>query len=195
MHFHGYLWVGEKAEFDKESRRRLPVEPWPGADPDTSAQRAALHRTLTEEFLRSPLPPIEVALWLLKPAHLVAGSWDGAESAAAWLGARLEEYAPRREPLLDGRTAHLRGLVGRLTGTLLRGGDVSLGYYLGPPAFLSLAVVACSPNRAAPGLPCPERADGRAPLRSRGPDSGSAPAPASAPPSGASPAPGPYPAS
>ncbi|WP_307847176.1 hypothetical protein [Streptomyces sp. F63] len=181
MHFHGYLWVGEKAEFDKESRRRLPVEPWPGADPDASAQRVALHRTLTEEFLRSPLPPIEVALWLLKPARLVAGSWDGAESAAAWLGARLEEYAPRFEPPAGGGAAHLRGLVGRLTGTLLRGGDVSLGYYLGAPAFLSLAVVACSPNRAAPGLPCPERAEGRADGRATARDEGPGfqPAPAS----------------
>ncbi|NJQ01859.1 hypothetical protein [Streptomyces zingiberis] len=157
MHFHGYQWVGEKSEFDRESRRRLPVEPWPSTDAVAGAERSEAYHVLTEEFLNSPVPPVEVALWLLKPAELVSGSWERADDAAGWLGARLAAYAPRFEPDADRSPAHLRGLVGRLTGTLQHGGDVSLGYYLGTPVFLSLAVVACSPERAEAGLPCPAK--------------------------------------
>lgn len=50
------------------------------------------------------------------------------------------------------------------------GGDVSLGFYLERPAYLSLAVVTCSPNRAKPELACPAaRAAGtdQAPGRTR----------------------------
>jgi hypothetical protein len=37
------------------------------------------------------------------------------------------------------------------------GADVSLGFYLERPAYLSLALVTCSPNRSKPELPCPAR--------------------------------------
>ncbi|GGU73339.1 hypothetical protein GCM10010260_01270 [Streptomyces filipinensis] len=39
--------------------------------------------------------------------------------------------------------------------TLCSGGDVSLGFYLERPSYLSLAAVTCSPNRSKPELTCP----------------------------------------
>lgn len=38
---------------------------------------------------------------------------------------------------------------------LSTGADVSYGFYLERPTYLSLAVVTCSPNRSTPTLPCP----------------------------------------
>ncbi|MFC9469664.1 hypothetical protein [Streptomyces coelicoflavus] len=38
---------------------------------------------------------------------------------------------------------------------LRSGGDVSLGYYLERPTFLSLALVTCSPKDGSRALPCP----------------------------------------
>ncbi|MEU7425896.1 hypothetical protein [Streptomyces sp. NPDC040750] len=35
------------------------------------------------------------------------------------------------------------------------GGDVSLGFHLERPAFVSVALVTCAPNRARPELRCP----------------------------------------
>ncbi|GCB48188.1 hypothetical protein [Streptomyces sp. NL15-2K] len=35
------------------------------------------------------------------------------------------------------------------------GGDVSLGFYLERPFYLSVALVTCSPNLAHPELACP----------------------------------------
>ncbi|MFF5442696.1 hypothetical protein [Streptomyces achromogenes] len=46
-------------------------------------------------------------------------------------------------------------LVGSAAERLRSGGDVSLGACLERPAFLSLAVVTCSPNRALGSHPCP----------------------------------------
>lgn len=37
-------------------------------------------------------------------------------------------------------------------------GDLSYGFYLERPSYLSLALVTCSPNRTGPGLPCPDGA-------------------------------------
>lgn len=70
-------------------------------------------------------------------------------------GERLAEHASRFVSRADRDSARLAGTVAYVTETLGWGGDVSLGYYLGRPSFLSLAVVTCSPNRAAPDLECP----------------------------------------
>ncbi|MFE0425131.1 hypothetical protein, partial [Streptomyces sp. NPDC058953] len=40
---------------------------------------------------------------------------------------------------------------------LAQGGDVSHGFYLERPSYLSLALVCCFPNRARPELHCPVR--------------------------------------
>nr|WP_116215845.1 hypothetical protein [Streptomyces olivoreticuli] len=128
MHFHGYLWVGDKAVFDKESVRRAR---------------------------ETEVPPLEAAHWLGKPAKLMHGSWQSPTEAARWVRERLTEYAPRFASASDRDAARLAGRVSCVAEMLEWGGDACLGYYLGRPLFLSLAVVSCSPNRAAPELDCP----------------------------------------
>lgn len=103
----------------------------------------------------SEVPPIETAHWLLKPAGHIRGTWRKPEEASAWLGTQLVEYTPRfgcgrRQP-----EAWITGTVVSAAERLTRGCDVSLGFYLVRPLFLSLALVTCSPNRASPDLLCP----------------------------------------
>ncbi|OWA14582.1 hypothetical protein B9W68_10530 [Streptomyces sp. CS227] len=52
-------------------------------------------------------------------------------------------------------TARLAGLVESTAERLGSGADVSFGFYLERPSYLSLAVVTCSPNRGQAGLACP----------------------------------------
>ncbi|MFF9062042.1 hypothetical protein ACF09K_25595 [Streptomyces sp. NPDC014882] len=153
MHHHGYLWTGPKARFDDEALRRPPHP-----DPPPAGSRPELierYRQVAAEFRTSDLPPLETAYWLLKPRTLVRGTWDEAKEAAAWLGERLAEYAPRFASEGEGDVARLSRLVDAAAVRLRSGADVSYGHYLERPAYLSLAVVTCSPNRAAPELPCP----------------------------------------
>lgn len=110
---------------------------------------------MAAEFPTTDLPPLETAYWLVKPPSLVRGTWDEAKGAAAWLGERLAEYAPRFALERDRDTTHLAVLVDSAAERLGSGADVSLGFYLERPSYLSLAVVACSPNRSMPQQKCP----------------------------------------
>lgn len=110
---------------------------------------------MAAEFRTSDLPPLETAYWLVKPRSLVRGTWDEAKEAADWLGERLAEYAPRFTTERDRDPVRLARLVDAAAERLQAGGDVSYGHYLERPSYLALAVVTCSPNRAAPDLPCP----------------------------------------
>lgn len=153
MHHHGYLWTGPKARFDQEALRRPPhpEPPPPGSRPELIAR----YREVTAEFPASDLPPLETAYWLLKPGSLVRGTWHSAQEAAAWTRQRLDEFAGRfAGETWSGRRAP-DALVASAAERLGTGGDVSLGFYLERPAFLSVALVTCSPNRARPELPCP----------------------------------------
>ncbi|MEU8582341.1 hypothetical protein [Streptomyces abikoensis] len=153
MHFHGYLWVGDKAVFDKESARRPPshVEPTATSPPDVVDR----YREAVAEWRVTAVPPLETKYWLVKPGKLIRGTWADPGEAIRWLGERLAEYAPRFASPADRDSAHLAETVAYAAETLGWGGDVSLGYYLGRPSFLSLSVVTCSPNRAGPDLDCP----------------------------------------
>ena len=153
MHHHGYLWTGPKQRFDQEALRRPPhPEPPPAGSRPELIQR---HREVAAEFPTSDLPPLETAFWLVKPRSLVRGTWDEAKEAASWLGERLAESAPRFASEAQRDTTHLAMLVNSAAGRLESGTDVSLGFYLERPSYLSLAVVTCSPNRAIPELACP----------------------------------------
>ncbi|GLF96215.1 hypothetical protein SYYSPA8_17980 [Streptomyces yaizuensis] len=101
------------------------------------------------------LPPLETAYWLIKPGKSVRGTWSEPKEAAEWLGLQLIEYAPRFVCERDRDTTRLSVLVVSAAERLAWGGDVSHGFYLERPAFLSVALVTCSPNRAAPDTPCP----------------------------------------
>ncbi|MFI8201407.1 hypothetical protein [Streptomyces sp. NPDC085937] len=153
MHHHAYLWTGPKTRFDDEALRRPPHP-----DPPPAGSRPELierYRQVAAEFRTSDLPPLETAYWLVKPRSLVRGTWEEAKEAAAWLGERLAEYAPRFAAEHDRDPVRLARLVDSAAERLHAGGDVSCGRYLERPSYLALAVVTCSPNRAVPGLICP----------------------------------------
>lgn len=153
MHHHGYLWVGPKERFDDEALRRPPhPEPPPAGSKPELIQR---YREVAAEFVTVDLPPLETAYWLVKPRSLVRGSWDEAKDAAAWLGEQLAEYAPRFASDWRRDTTELAILVNSVLDRLNSGVDVSVGFYLERPAYLSVAVVTCSPNRSKPELACP----------------------------------------
>ncbi|MEG3627110.1 hypothetical protein [Streptomyces poriticola] len=155
MHHHGYLWTGPKERFDNEALRRPPhPEPPPAGGKPELIQR---HREVMAEFPTVDLPPLETAYWLIKPRSLVRGTWDETKEAAAWLGERLAEYAPRFASERGRDTTRLAVLVNSAAERLESGTDVSLGFYLERPSYLSLAVVTCSPNRSMPELACPVR--------------------------------------
>ncbi|MEU5525300.1 hypothetical protein ABZ759_32990 [Streptomyces sp. NPDC047860] len=153
MHHHAYLWAGPKTRFDDEALRRPPHP-----DPPPAGSRPELierYRLVAAEFRTSDLPPLEAAYWLIKPRSVVRGTWTEAKDAAAWLGERLAEYAPRFAAEHDRDTARLARLVDSAAERLHAGGDVSYGHYLERPSYLFLAVVTCFPNRTTPELACP----------------------------------------
>lgn len=160
MHHHGYLWTGPKERFDNEALRRPPhpEPPPPPAPNDLAAERLLKrYREVAAEFPTADLPPLETGYWLIKPRSLVRGTWDEAKEAATWLGERLAEYAPRFASEGERDTVLAATLIDSAAERLGWGGDVSIGFYLERPTYLSLALVTCSPNRAAPELACPLR--------------------------------------
>ena len=155
MHHHGYLWTGPKASFDNEALRRPPhPEPPPAGRKPELIQR---YREVAAEFPTVDLPPLETAYWLIKPRSLVRATWSEAKEAASWLGEQLGEYAPRFVSEAQRDTTHLARLMNSAAARLESGADVSLGFYLERPSYLSLSLVTCSPNRSKPELPCPVR--------------------------------------
>jgi hypothetical protein len=154
LHHHGYAWVGERKAFDRELVRR-PAGQAPAA---TSEQEVHdRHREAVAVFPTTEVPPIQTAHWLLKPASLIQGTWQEPKEAGEWLGRRLGEFAPRFASEQDRDATRLVLLVAAAVERLAWGGDVSLGHYLKGTLFHSATLVTCTPNRAAPDLPCPAR--------------------------------------
>ncbi|MFI2373123.1 hypothetical protein [Streptomyces sp. NPDC018833] len=131
-HHHGYTWLGSGFDLHRDGPRR-EVHP---------------------EFRASPLPPLEVAQWLLKPEHFVRGTWTDPGEAAGWYGtqvrAHTNAFTDRHErDVVEQRLAAVRA---RLTD----GQDVVGGWWLTGQRFLSVCLVACSPHRLRGDLPCPQ---------------------------------------
>jgi hypothetical protein len=153
VHHHAYLWTGPKQRFDQEALRRPPhPEPPPTGSRPELIQR---YREVAAEFPTSDLPPLETAYWLIKPRPLVRGTWGEAKEAAAWRGEQITRHAPRFAADAERDIARLARLVDSAAEHLAAGTDVSYGLYLERPSYLSIALVTCSPNAAAPQLPCP----------------------------------------
>ncbi|GLF94839.1 hypothetical protein [Streptomyces yaizuensis] len=115
------------------------------------------YREAVAEFPASGVPPIQTAHWLIKPPSMIRGTWEEPKEAGEWLGLQLAEFAPRFASAGDREATRLLLLATAAVERLTWGGDVSLGHYLCGTVFHSVAVVTCSPNRAAPDLPCPAR--------------------------------------
>lgn len=106
---------------------------------------------------------METAHWLLKPASSIRSTWREPKETATWLSERLSEYGPGFASPADRDRGRLALLLNSLGERLGWGGDLSFGFYLfylESPAFLALAVVTCSPNRAEPDHVPPEVAAG-----------------------------------
>ncbi|MFK0218792.1 hypothetical protein ACIQWN_11480 [Streptomyces vinaceus] len=154
MHHHGYAWVGEKKTFDKESIRR------PAGQAPTASSEMEVHdryREAVAVFPTTDVPPIQTAYWLMKPPSMIRGTWEEPKEAGEWLGLQLAEFAPRFASEQDREVTRLVLLVKGAVERLASGGDVALGQYLKGTVFHSVALVTCTPNRAAPDLPCPAR--------------------------------------
>lgn len=74
---------------------------------------------------------------------------------AAWLRLQLAQHTHRFDAARHRDPSRLAALAASAADRLARGGDVSLGFYLEQPAYLSAALVTCSPNSATPELTCP----------------------------------------
>ncbi|MFJ4962949.1 hypothetical protein ACIP6P_10955 [Streptomyces sp. NPDC088729] len=157
MHHHGYAWLGEKATFDKESVRRPP-----GQAPTATSEKEVhdRYRQAVAAFPASDVPPIQTAHWLMKPHSTIRGIWEDPGEAGTWLGRQLAAFSPRFASAQDREAIRLALLVEAAVERLGHGGDVSLGHYLAGTIFHSVALITCSPNRAAPELPCPARRTG-----------------------------------
>ncbi|WP_405677838.1 hypothetical protein OG292_25820 [Streptomyces sp. NBC_01511] len=153
MHHHGYLWPGSKQRFDHEALRRPPPPDPPPVD--SNPELIQRYKKVRAEFPVVNLPPLETAYWLIKPSELIRGTWQEPKEAATWLGERLAEYALRFASERDRNSTYLSELVNSTAELLGWGEDLSCGFYLERPAYLSVALVTCSPNRAAPELACP----------------------------------------
>ncbi|MGK5533569.1 hypothetical protein [Streptomyces sp. URMC 129] len=132
MHIHAYAWLGEKAVFDKEALRRMPTP----LRPPVTAEEQERYRARVDAFRKADVPPVEVANWLVKDPRFVRATFERAEDAVTWL---VEQG----------------GQAGSAVERLGQGRDVGVGVYVGRVSFLSLALVTCSPNAAAPLARCP----------------------------------------
>ncbi len=83
------------------------------------------------------------------------GTWGEAKAAAVWIGEALAEHTHRFVCAYDRDATRLATLVDSAAVQLESGRDVSYGFYLEHPSYLSVAVVTCSPNRSKPALACP----------------------------------------
>ncbi|MEV6399744.1 hypothetical protein AB0M39_34005 [Streptomyces sp. NPDC051907] len=130
-HHHGYTWLGSGFELHRDGPRR-EVHP---------------------AFGSSPLPPLEVAQWLLKAGALVQGTWEAPEPAAQWYASQVRPHAA------DFADAHERAvLAARLSGVgarIAEGQDVVGGWWLAGRRFLSVCLVACSPHPVRTAYTCP----------------------------------------
>ncbi|MGP3750828.1 hypothetical protein [Streptomyces sp. IBSNAI001] len=112
-HWHAYAWVGH-ARPDDNAR----------VDPS------------------QPVPPLEIAHWLRKPARHVVETFDntpeGAASAEKWMqeGGEEHEFASEAAFPLEARMKYVRDDISR-------GADAVWGYYSKTLRYVSRALVAC----------------------------------------------------
>ncbi|SEC63338.1 hypothetical protein SAMN04490356_4899 [Streptomyces melanosporofaciens] len=133
MHHHGYIWLGSAHELLRDGPRR-PLHP---------------------EFRSSKVVPLECAHWLLKPASFVQGTWSDAQQAASWSGQQVRASAAAFASERERDAIRLSEAVARAGERVASGEDVVGGWYLTGQRFLSVCLIACSPHRLRPEIPCP----------------------------------------
>lgn len=134
MHHHGYTWLGSAHDLLKDGPRR-PLHP---------------------EFRSSKVVPLELAHWLLKPASFIHGTWTDPRQAAEWFGGQLHASAASFASEHDRDGGRLADTVSQAVDRVTSGEDVVGGWYLTGQRFLSVCLIACSPHRMRPEIPCPQ---------------------------------------
>jgi hypothetical protein len=134
MHHHGYPWLGSAHDLLKDGPRR-PLHP---------------------EFRSSKVVPLELAHWLLKPTSFIQGTWTDPQAAAQWFGGQVRASAISFASVHDRDDDRLADAVGRAVDRVAGGEDVVGGWYLTGQRFLSVCLIACSPHRTRPDIPCPQ---------------------------------------
>ncbi|MGW5675155.1 hypothetical protein ACWEV4_08730 [Streptomyces sp. NPDC003860] len=130
-HHHGYTWLGSGFDLHQDGPRR------------------AVHPT----FATNPLPPLEVAHWLLKPAAFVRGTWSDPREAAEWFASHVRAHSDSFTERAERFRADDR--IPAIAEQAAEGADVVGGWWLTGQRFLSVTLVACSPHRLRPSYPCP----------------------------------------
>ncbi|WP_461032543.1 hypothetical protein [Streptomyces mayteni] len=139
-HFHAYRWSGDRRTYDREGPRR------PGS----------------AEFANNPCTPVRISDWLLRPAGAIAATFREVGDTVAWFEEQVTIAAPGFASVEEREPARLAAKVAHVEGVLRRGGDTHAAWYVQATSYHTLDLIACSPNRANPGLPCPVHPGGRA---------------------------------
>ncbi|WP_421107627.1 hypothetical protein [Streptomyces sp. NEAU-S77] len=132
MHHHGYTWLGSAHDLHKDGPRR-PLHP---------------------EFRSSKVVPLELAHWLLKPPSFIQGTWKDPQQAADWFGGQARASAASFAS--EHERDRLADAASRAVKRAAQGEDVVGGWYLTGQRFLSVCLIACSPHRLRPDIPCPQ---------------------------------------
>lgn len=127
-HWHGYLWIGNGADREREAERR-PTSP---------------------DFETSPLPPMRTGDWLLKPAHRIAETFYDLDSAMKWMAVQYEMV---ESSLLETNPVPLEVRLENARLLLPEQIDVQWGEWLTQGRFITVGVICC-PNIHVPH-PCP----------------------------------------
>ncbi|MDT0542265.1 hypothetical protein [Streptomyces lonegramiae] len=134
-HHHGYTWLGSARDLLKDGPRR-PIHP---------------------EYKATRTVPLELAHWLLKPATFIQGTWTDPAQAAEWFAALTREHTASFASDHDRDSETLSAQFQRIAKALAAGEDIVGGWYLTGQRFLSVCLIACSPHRLRPEIPCPQR--------------------------------------
>lgn len=135
MHHHGYTWLGSGHDLLKDGPRR-PMHP---------------------DFTGARVVPLELAHWLLKPRSFIRGTWTAPEEAVAWFVTQAQNHAPSFASDHDRTPEALSARIAATAEAVVAGQDVAGGWYLTGQRFLSVCLIACSPHRTRPEIPCPQR--------------------------------------
>ncbi|MCD9589087.1 hypothetical protein [Streptomyces sp. 8ZJF_21] len=136
---------------DDESARRPPHM----VVRDISAQEWKQIAAASPAFMASEVPPLEVPHWLLRPARMIKATFEAPDRASAWYKRQVSEVSPAFAAHHDKDPSRQAEWFATADGRLRWGGDVVGGWYLRGTGFVSVQVVACSPNRIRPTIPCP----------------------------------------
>ncbi|MGW0731353.1 hypothetical protein [Streptomyces sp. NPDC002851] len=130
-HHHGYTWLGTGFGTMRDGPRRVGHP----------------------EFSSSGVPPLELAHWLLKPAHFVMGTWTDPREAAAWFGRKAREHVDAFIDSHDRSSLDAKIIV--VAEAVAYGEDVAGGWWMSGQRFLAVHLIACSPHRFRPEYVCP----------------------------------------